>query len=107
MRVYGRSAIRFRQRRLARFVEGRRPLCRPQPDGALFDLQLDADRGQLELQRPRLQRRQHRAQPGLRVTRTFKGYGAGIWGTDQSGRHFYNGSVYNNGSLVYLERSTR
>jgi hypothetical protein len=31
----------------------------------------------------------------------FKGYGAGIWGTTNF-NPFYNGSVYPNGSLVFL-----
>ena len=36
----------------------------------------------------------------------FKGYGAGIWESTSLGSDFYNGSAYNNGSLVYLNRAT-
>jgi hypothetical protein len=36
----------------------------------------------------------------------FKGYGAGIWESTSLGDNFYNGNVYNNGSLVYLNRDT-
>src|SRR3984885_14324213 len=35
----------------------------------------------------------------------FQGYGAGIWGTTNF-NSFYNGSVYPNGSLVFLNNST-
>jgi TonB-dependent receptor len=37
--------------------------------------------------------------------RVFKGYGAGIWESTSLGG-FYNGSVYDNGPLVYLNRGT-
>ena len=36
----------------------------------------------------------------------FKGYGAGIWESTSLGSDFYNGSAYNNGPLVYLNRAT-
>jgi TonB-dependent receptor len=39
-------------------------------------------------------------------TGDFKGYGAGIWESTSLGSGFYNGSVYDNGSLVYLNRDT-
>jgi TonB-dependent receptor len=36
----------------------------------------------------------------------FKGYGAGIWESTGLGDNFYNGSAYDNGALVYLNRAT-
>ncbi|WP_206606107.1 TonB-dependent receptor [Steroidobacter cummioxidans] len=45
------------------------------------------------------------AYPDCAAGRTFQGYGAGIWESTSLGS-FYNGSVYNNGPLVYLNRAT-
>jgi hypothetical protein len=63
----------------------------------------------VELQRPRLQRRQHRASSPYPAacgrTDTFKGYGAGIWTTAGLG-DFYNGEVFPNGEMVFLSKST-
>ncbi|MEP9357704.1 TonB-dependent receptor [Sphingomonas sp. KR3-1] len=36
----------------------------------------------------------------------FKGYGAGIWESTSLGSNFFDGNVYDNGSLVYLNRAT-
>ncbi|MDB5679329.1 TonB-dependent receptor [Sphingomonas bacterium] len=36
----------------------------------------------------------------------FAGYGAGIWESTTLGSNFYNGAVYANGPLVYLNRAT-
>ncbi|WP_457311799.1 TonB-dependent receptor [Sphingomonas sp. UYAg733] len=36
----------------------------------------------------------------------FQGYGAGIWESTSLGSGFYNGNVYDNGNLVYLNRET-
>ncbi|WP_034157098.1 TonB-dependent receptor [Sphingomonas sp. ERG5] len=36
----------------------------------------------------------------------FKGYGAGIWESTDLGNGFFNGNVYDNGNLVYLNRPT-
>ncbi|MES2443428.1 MAG: TonB-dependent receptor [Pseudomonadota bacterium] len=36
----------------------------------------------------------------------FKGYGAGIWESTSLGNGFYDGTAYNNGALVYLNRAT-
>jgi len=36
----------------------------------------------------------------------FLGYGAGIWESVSLGDNFYNGSAYDNGALVYLNRAT-
>ncbi len=44
--------------------------------------------------------------PAAACNANFKGYGAGIWESTSLGSNFYNGSVYNNGSLVYLNRDT-
>ena len=44
--------------------------------------------------------------PAAACDANFKGYGAGIWESTSLGNDFYNGSVYNNGPLVYLNRDT-
>jgi TonB-dependent receptor len=44
--------------------------------------------------------------PAAACNANFKGYGAGIWESTNLGSNFYNGSAYNNGSLVYLNRDT-
>lgn len=36
----------------------------------------------------------------------FQGYGAGIWESTSLGSNFYDGTAYNNGNLVYLNRAT-
>jgi len=36
----------------------------------------------------------------------FKGYGAGIWESTSLGNGFFDGQVYDNGNLVYLNRAT-
>lgn len=36
----------------------------------------------------------------------FQGYGAGIWESTSLGDNFYNGTAYDNGNLVYLNRAT-
>jgi TonB-dependent receptor len=44
--------------------------------------------------------------PAAACNANFKGYGAGIWESTSLGSDFYNGSAYNNGALVYLNRDT-
>jgi TonB-dependent receptor len=44
--------------------------------------------------------------PAAACNSNFKGYGAGIWESTSLGSNFYNGSVYDNGALVYLNRDT-
>lgn len=44
--------------------------------------------------------------PAAACNSNFKGYGAGIWESTSLGNDFYNGSAYNNGPLVYLNRDT-
>ncbi len=86
-------------------TEGGSALCRPQPDRPLFDVQLDADRGELELQRRRVQCRQYtQPNPTAACDLNFKGYGANIFGPYSFG-NLYDGNVYNNGSLVFVNNS--
>jgi len=44
--------------------------------------------------------------PTAACNSNFKGYGAGIWESTSLGSDFYNGTAYNNGPLVYLNRDT-
>jgi len=44
--------------------------------------------------------------PTAACNSNFKGYGAGIWESTSLGSNFYNGSAYDNGPLVYLNRDT-
>lgn len=44
--------------------------------------------------------------PTAACNSNFKGYGAGIWESTSLGSDFYNGSAYDNGPLVYLNRDT-
>lgn len=44
--------------------------------------------------------------PAAVCNSNFKGYGAGIWESTTLGSNFYNGAVYANSPLVYLNRAT-